>query len=236
MKLKFIGLAATAILTGCATQSAAPDFVPPFDPSVQLTGTDTMAPKAPPIAQSASLWTAEPSGLLGMNRAPGVGDLLTVVVNMNDQANLRNSLTRTRDSSEDLSVEALFGLPQWAQTILPQGSSFSPAIDIDRMSELQGDGAAIRAEQVAFRLAARVAAQEPNGNLIIQGYQQTMVGGETRYLAIMGIIRPQDILNDNTIAYDRIANAQISYVSAGPATGNVEQKFIPKIFDKYLPF
>ncbi|MEO1028020.1 MAG: flagellar basal body L-ring protein FlgH [Pseudomonadota bacterium] len=236
MKTKYIGLTIVSVLAGCATQTPAPEFVAPFSPiDTMATNAATQQAQAP-AEQNPSLWNASQTSLLGLNRPVAVGDLLTVVVNMNDQAIMRNRLTRTRDSSEDLSIEALFGLPQWAQTLLPQGSSFSPAIDIDRQSELEGDGQADRQEQIAFRLAAKVVGMEPNGNLIIQGYQQTTVGGETRYLGITGLVRTQDITRGNEVTYDRIANAQISYVSQGPATGNINPKFVPKILDKYLPF
>lgn len=233
MKTKFIGLTFVSVVAGCATQAPVPDYMP-YKPEAKVQTQSSVVPTAQ--AQTASLWTTEGRGLLGLQRPVAVGDLLTVVVNMNDQASLRNSLSRNRDSSEDLSIEALFGLPQWAQTLLPQGSSFSPAIDIDRASNLDGDGQADRQEQIAFRLAAKIVGEEPNGNLIIQGYQQTTVGGETRYLTIAGIIRTQDISRGNTVSYDQIANAQISYVSQGPATGNINPKLVPELLDKYLPF
>lgn len=201
------------------------------------------APVPPALEQTemsygrgSSLWSSAPNALLSMRRATSIGDLLTVVVNMNDQAILQNQLVRNRDSTENLSLNAFFGLPEWIQPALPGGATLSPGVDIERESELTGNGTVNRTQQVAFRLAARVVGVEPNGNLIIQGYQQSQIGGEIRYLTISGVIRAQDITRANTVSYERIADAQIAYISSGEATGSFKRNFVPRTIDKVIPF
>lgn len=186
--------------------------------------------------ENASLWATSSDSLLSMRRAKDVGDLLTVLVEMNDQASLKSSLSRSRDSSENMSVDSFLGLPEWANGILPGGASLSPAYDYERASDLSGNGAVNRAEKVTFTLAARVVGVEPNGNLIIRGYQQTQVSNEVRYLTVSGVIRAQDITRTNTVSYEKIADAQMAYVSSGEATANTEMKAIPKLLDRYNPF
>lgn len=186
--------------------------------------------------ENASLWATSSDSLLSMRRAKDIGDLLTVVVEMNDQASLKSSLSRSRDSSENMSVDSFLGLPEWANGVLPGGASLSPAYDYERASNLSGDGAVNRAEKVTFTLAARVVGVEPNGNLIIRGYQQTQVSNEVRYLTVSGVIRAQDVTRTNTVSYEKIADAQMAYVSSGEATANTEMKAIPKLLDRYNPF
>jgi flagellar L-ring protein precursor FlgH len=189
-----------------------------------------------PKAENASLWATSSDSLLSMRRAKDVGDLLTVLVEMNDQASLQSSLSRTRDSSENMNVDSFLGLPEWANGVLPGGASLSPAYDYNRASDLNGAGAVNRAEKITFTLAARVVGVEPNGNLIIRGYQQTQVSNEVRYLTVSGVIRAQDITRTNTVSYEKIADAQLAYVSSGEATANTEMKTIPKLLDRYNPF
>lgn len=186
--------------------------------------------------KTASLWATSPDALLSMRRAKEVGDLLTVVVEMDDQASVQSSLSRSRDSSEGLNIGALFGLPDAAGAVLPNGASLSPGVDFDRNSNLNGSGAINRAEQVAFTLAARVVDLEPNGNLIIAGYQQTRISNEVRYLTVSGVIRAQDITRTNTVTYEKIADAQLSYISEGDTTGQGGRRAIPKVLDRILPF
>ena len=77
---------------------------------------------------------------------------------------------------------------------------------------------------------------EQNGNLIIQGYQQTLVGNEVRYLTVSGAIRSQDITRENTVSYDKIADAQFSYLSEGEATAAMQRGAVPKLIDRVNPF
>lgn len=229
-----LSLAALAV-TACATSPADNIELAPakFETYQGPWAADT-APSAK--TENASLWATSSDSLLSMRRAKDVGDLLTVVVEMNDQASLQSSLSRSRDSSENMNVDSFLGLPEWANGVLPGGASLSPAYDYDRNSDLNGSGAVNRAEKVTFTLAARVVGVEPNGNLIIRGYQQTQVSNEVRYLTVSGVIRAQDITRTNTVTYEKIADAQLSYVSSGEATSNTEMKAIPKILDRYNPF
>ena len=225
-------------VASCAGSPGSYATAPPMPvlPTVQQA---TIAPAPGYVApgpQNPSLWATTPTSLLSFGRAKDVGDLLTVIVEMDDQASLQNSLTRSRNSSENLELQALFGLPEWAATVLPGGATLSPAVDIDRASDLQGSGSVNRAERVAFRLASRVVGVEPNGNLVIQGYQQTRISNEVRYLTVSGVIRVQDITRTNTIDYDKIADAQISYISSGLATGPTDRKLIPRVLDTVVPF
>lgn len=228
--LPFVALAAAA----CAS-SAQP--VPDFAPPVPYAGYPGAIPEpADPNIQNASLWETAPTALLSMRRAKEVGDLLTVVVEMNDQASLQSSLSRSRNASDDMNIDAMFGLPEWANGILPGGATLSPGVDYSRNSSQNGSGAVKRAEKVTFTLAARVVGVEPNGNLIIHGYQQTRVSNEVRYLTVSGVIRTQDITRMNTVTYEKIADAKLAYVSNGDASSAADRKVGSKVIDRIVPF
>lgn len=226
-------LAALAAAACASSAQTAPEFAPPM-PYAGYPG--AVPEPADPNIQNASLWETAPTALLSMRRAKEVGDLLTVVVEMNDQASLQSSLTRKRASSDDMNVEAMFGLPEWANGVLPGGASLSPGLDVSRNSSQNGSGAVNRAEKVTFTLAARVVGVEPNGNLIIHGYQQTRVSNEVRYLTVSGVVRAQDITRMNAVTYDKIADAKLAYVSNGDASSATDRKVGTKIIDRVVPF
>lgn len=229
-----LSLPIAALAAACAS-SAQP--VPEFQAPVAYTGYPGAVPQpVDPSVQNPSLWETAPTALLSMRRAKEVGDLLTVVVEMNDRASLQNSLSRSRSSSDDMSVDAFFGLPEWANGVLPGGASLSPGVDYSRNSAQNGAGAVNRAEKVTFTLAARVVGVEPNGNLIIQGYQQTRVSNEIRYLTVSGVVRAQDITRMNAVTYDKIADAKLAYVSNGDAASAIDRKAGTKLVDRIIPF
>lgn len=236
MKYHFLHIALVVSIGACSTTPsdpglpAYPDIAPPVLPPL------TSQPVIASQSETASLWTTAPNSLLSMRRAKDVGDLLTVVVDMNDQASVQTSLSRTQGAQQDASLNALFGLPEWSQGVLPGGAGLSPAIDVERNATLNGNGAVNRAEQVEFRLAVRVVGVETNGNLVIQGVQRTQVSDEVRYLQVSGVIRAQDVTRDNTVSYDQIAEAQLTYVSDGEATRPVRQRVGSDVLETLFPF
>ncbi|MEO9968462.1 MAG: flagellar basal body L-ring protein FlgH [Hyphomonadaceae bacterium] len=239
MKTNFTMAMLPLAVAACGSTSTLPEgIVAPMVP-YELADSQidqTVQRQTPPPTENPSLWTTSATSLLSFGRAKDVGDLLTVIVEMDDQASLENSLSRTRSTSENVELDAFFALPEWAATFLPGGASLSPAIDIGRDSDLQGQGSVNRAERVAFRLASRIVGVEPTGNLIIQGYQETRISNEVRYLTVSGVIRAGDITRDNTITYDKIAEAKIAYISTGAATGAVNRGVVPQVIDKVIPF
>ena len=229
------GLVAFSLSACASAPKQAPQDYAEFEQPTFWGKTEASYAKSQPES-SASLWTTAPNALLGMRRAKDVGDLLTVTVDMNDQASMQTSLSRNRQTNEQFNLSALLGLPQAAGSLLPNGATLTPGIDYDRTSGLTGDGALNRAEQVTFRLSARVVGVEPNGNLVIAGYQQTQVSDEVRYLTVSGVIRAQDITRTNTVSYEKIADANLSYLSRGEAMAGIKRGMVPKVLEKVLPF
>lgn len=233
--MKQIFAASTLVLGLAACSSAPKQQVAQMQPPPAI----PMVSELEPIGTQTdtnSLWTTSANSLLSMRRAKAVGDLLTVVVEMDDRASMQSSLSSSRGSSGDFNVNALFGLPEWANGVLPGGASVSPGIDYNRNQSLDGNGAVNRAEKVTFTLAARVIGLEPNGNLVIQGYQQTRVSGEVRVLTVSGVIRSQDITRTNMVTYDKIADAQLAYLSSGEATAAIERRAGQKLLNTVVPF
>ncbi len=233
LSIALLGVSACASGGGNSVSQAQIAAARPQSPAVPIA---TEPQQSESYRDKNSLWTTSPTALLGMRRAKAIGDLLTVVVEMDDQASVQSSLSRSRDSNNNFNVDALFGLPDLAGGMLPSGSSLSPGVDYGRSSSLGGAGSVNRAEKIAFTLAARVIGQEPNGNLVIQGYQQTRVSNETRLLTVSGVIRAQDITRTNTVSYEKIADAQLSYMNSGEATSPVERRAGTKVLDWLIPF
>ncbi len=187
-------------------------------------------------AKMTSLWNSSPKSLFGDRRASQYGDILTVVIEIDDGAEIKNSVAQSRSSDQDFSINAFFGLPEFLGPKLPQGASLTPAVDIKRASNVNGNGNIKRGEKITLRLAARVVNVMPNGYLSLVGRQEIMVNNETRYLQITGLVRKQDISRLNTITYDKIAEARIFYGGQGQITNTVRPRIGNKVLSKILPF
>ena len=183
--------------------------------------------------QQASLWSTTPAGLLGDRRARNLGDILTVTIEIDDEAEMRNTTSRSRAGSESAGVEGFLG----AGNVLPPGfMKLNPNIGLESESEYDGDGATRRNEKLTLRVAATVVEVLPNGQLVIQGDQEVRVNYELRDLQITGIVRPMDISRYNEIPYDRIAGARILYGGRGQLTSAQQPRYGQQAVDRYFPY
>jgi len=183
-----------------------------------------------------SLWSSSRASLFGDRRAARRGDILTVVIEIDDSAQIANSSGRSRSTDEDLSIPSLFGIPQRIDEALPDGASLEDAAEIASSSSYQGEGSVSRTETLMLRLAATVVEELPNGVLRIEGQQEVRVNFELRELILTGYVRPVDISRRNEITYDKIAGARISYGGRGQISDVQQPRYGQQITDILLPF
>ena len=184
----------------------------------------------------ASLWSAGRGSLLGDRRAMQKGDILTVVIEIDEEAQISNQTQRSRTGSEGLQIPHLFGIPQRINDELPDGASLDNAVDISSAGSSAGDGSVRRQEELTLRVAATITQVLPNGVLEIQGVQEVRVNFELRELLVSGFVRPEDISRKNEITYDKIASARISYGGRGQITDVQQPRYGQQVLDVILPF
>ncbi len=183
-----------------------------------------------------SLWSGAPRSLLGDRRAGQRGDILTVVVEIDDKAEMTDTSGRSRTSSGSMGIPSMFGIPQRLDSALAEGSSMADAFDAKSASKFQGTGSVQRKEKLTLRIAATVTEVLPNGVLRIQGSQEVRVNFEVRDLTVTGFVRPEDVTRQNEITYDKIAGARISYGGRGQITDVQQPPYGQQVADAILPF
>ena len=103
-------------------------------------------------------------------------------------------------------------------------------------TKTDSQGAIERSESINLLVAAVVTDVLPNGNLLISGTQEVRVNYEVRVLTVAGIVRPRDISTDNTVSYDKIAEARISYGGRGRITEIQQPAWGQQIIDAIAPY
>ena len=186
--------------------------------------------------EASSLWTATSGSLFGDRRAGNRGDILTVVIEIDDKAEISNSSGRSRTGSQSMGVPSLFGIPQRLDAKLPEGATMADAVSTSSDSTFSGQGSVQRNEKMTLRVAATVVEELPNGVLRIEGQQEVRVNFELRELIVTGYVRPADISRQNEITYDRIAGARIAYGGRGQITDVQQPRYGQQITDTVLPF
>ncbi len=109
-------------------------------------------------------------------------------------------------------------------------------VGLNSGSTSEGSGSIRRNEEIELKLASVITDVLPNGNLVIYGRQEVRVNFEVRELAIAGIVRPEDITSANTISYEKIAEARISYGGRGQITDVQQPRYGQQLYDIIFPF
>jgi flagellar L-ring protein precursor FlgH len=240
--LRVASLSAAVLAAGCdrlAQVGRAPDFSPlegTYQHHAMYSNPMPEFADGDAPADAASLWTSSRSSLLGDRRAGMRGDILTVVIEIDDSAEISNSTDRERTGSERMGIAGLFGLPQRIDDSLPEGASLDAAVDTESTSSYEGEGSVRRNEQLTLRVAATVVEELPNGVLRIEGQQEVRVNFELRELVVTGYVRPTDISRQNEITYDKIAGARISYGGRGQITDAQQPRYGQQVTDILLPY
>jgi flagellar L-ring protein FlgH len=205
---------------------------PPLTPAAYAPAhPEVQRPQAPHM--TTSLWSNRGADLFRDRRARRLGDILTVTISIKDKATLDNRSKRSRDASHGLGFDVAYDIDGLgAKTAGKAGGSSA----LKSNTAQDGKGEIERSESIDLRLAAVVSDVLPNGNLLIQGSQEVRVNFELRVLTFTGVVNIADIKADNTIPYERIAEARISYGGRGRSMEVQQPAWGHQLLDKYSPF
>ncbi len=240
-----VPFAAALVLTGCNAMSRLSEVgSPPQMSTIQ----NPVAKKAyqpvvlpmprpqPEVRQANSLWRPGARAFFKDQRAAQIGDILTVNIAIDDEAQIDNETERTRTADEDANASTILGYEGALSRILPEAVDPTNLVSLGSDSTSRGRGTSNRSEQIKLTVAAIVTQNLPNGNLVINGRQEVRVNYELRVLTISGVVRPEDITADNTVKHTQIAEARISYGGRGQLSDLQQPRYGQQIYDIVFPF
>ena len=149
---------------------------------------------------------------------------------------LGDGTQRTRTNSEGATLPKFLGYEQALDAIFPESVTNASLVSATSNTGTLGDGKIDRTDSITTKVAAIVTQVLPNGNLVIEGRQETRVNAEVRELSITGIVRPQDITTSNTINFEQIAEARLAYGGRGILTDLQTPRYGQQIYDILFPF
>ena len=221
---------ATVALSGCSYNTKDFNSVPDFSPvRADLGYAPSMNPDiypTKPKESKYSLYRSSSNSFYRDPRAMKPGDVLTVQILINDRANLNNKSDLKRDANGKYTLGATYPL------IGKNGGS----VNGDSTAHSKGDAKVERKEDIKLSVAAVVTDVLPNGNLVINGSQEVRVNYELRVLNVAGVVRPRDITGNNTIEYNKIAEARISYGGRGRMSEIQQPPYGQQIMNQISPF
>ena len=222
-------------LTGCAAWPMNTSHVP----EVKNIKEPEIPVYRPPKVAEGSLWS-EIGGIdfFQDRRARRVGDLLTVRIVEDPEAELKANTKTSKSSSIAAKLKFLGYMKHLANEFpgLPDKVGEDELIKGAFDSSFKGAGSSDRGGHVKAYVSAVVVAVLPNGNLYINGKREIKVNNETQYITLSGIVRPEDISPTNEISSTYVANAKIAYSGIGPVSDKQKPGWLGRIIDHVWPF
>lgn len=234
-------LAAPGAAYNAARQAMAPPQLHPVESPAALTGGQQQTMPQPALmsyepAAPSSLWRNGSRSFFNDQRASRVGDILTVLIEIDDSAELSNSSNRSRTGSTSAGISNFFGLEQSVGQFFNGGFDPQNMVNAESESTHEGSGAINREEKIELTVAAVIVDRLPNGNLVLAGRQEVRINGEVRELTVSGIVRPEDITASNTISHTQIAEARISYGGRGQISSVQRPGWGQRLTDAITPW
>jgi len=188
----------------------------------------------PQAVSGGSLWQDSSRGLFADFRASRVGDLVTVQIDENPRAIGDASTETDRESGFNFGVGGMFGLMAALQSAYPDLDP-TRLVSLMSSSNFAGQGNTRRSSNIRAAIAVRVRRALPNGDLFVEGTKVLLVNDEELHIYVSGVIRPQDIEQDNSVSSSRIADAEIELTGRGDLTQNQRMGWLQRILGHVNP-
>lgn len=216
---KLLGLMVLVLwLTGCESQAMLVKkddeaFAPP-----PMAALPTPEGRAGGVFQAGYNWS-----LTADRRAYRVGDILTVILEESTQSSKQAKTDFDKNSSIDIGAPTVFGKTK---------DKLESSADANRSF----DGGASSQQQNSLHGSITVSVHQvlPNGVMEIRGEKWLTLNQGDEYIRLSGLVRADDIENDNTVSSQRIGNARISYAGRGALSDANAAGWLTRLFNHPL--
>ena len=93
-------------------------------------------------------------------------------------------------------------------------------------TSLAGQGTTSRDVVISTTLTARVSAVLPNGGMLLEATKEVEINSERQTITVRGVVRPADLLADNTVLSDRLAELEVRVNGKGVVGDAIKRPFI----------
>lgn len=162
-------------------------------------------------------------------------DLVTVIVNEKSRTYSQGDLQRRRNANLDATLKDWIRLE--GLSIKPDAQSEGdPRIQGQLTSQVRAQNLMEARDNLQFTIAATVVDIRPNGNIVLEAHRRIDNNEERWEYFLTGIVRREDILPNNTIQSEDIADLQIQKLESGQIRDGYKRSWLMRLMDRFAPF
>ncbi|WP_202925577.1 flagellar basal body L-ring protein FlgH [Edaphobacter sp. 12200R-103] len=144
-------------------------------------------------------------------RAMRPHDLISVIVDENLAASTDGTVKNTRASNASSQVSSLFG-------VLHAGNALQNLVNQSSGAGLNAQGTSATNSSLSTVLGGHVIEVLPNGMLVIEAARQVEFSQQTQTIVLHGVVRPEDISQQNQILSTAISSLELQVRGKGIIT------------------
>jgi flagellar L-ring protein precursor FlgH len=156
-----------------------------------------------------------------------VGDIVTVQITEAATATKNVSQNLNRNENNAGTVNAQLG---WPLSASGSPTNYTANLSNTTANGLQGNGATAQSDSFAATMSAMVQRIRPNGDLVIAGEEQVQLVGGKEFIRLAGVVRPEDVLNNNIVQSQQMAEAHIEFSGDGETYLAPRMGFLQRLF------
>lgn len=229
-KLFLMTLLNVVVLSGCSLIPGSRDGARDDQTQIMPPAYSTMSPVA--NSSNGAIYQSNTSlALFEDQKAKRVGDILTITLVEATNATKSSSTSTSKSTDANIGNATVLGYPVTHRGV----PILSGSLDGDQ--SFSGEGGASQSNRLEGSVTVTVVERLPNGNLMVRGEKWLTLNQGKEFVRVSGIVRPLDILANNSVSSEKVGNARIEYAGKGALADANRMNWLARFFNSpWLPF
>jgi flagellar L-ring protein precursor FlgH len=168
------------------------------------------------------------TGLMGDRRARRINDLVTVNIVESVSASGTADANLVKNGTGTAGVGGLAGL----DTKIPSPFDLTNLVTATSATKYNGGGVTDRSGELSAVMTTRVTEVLGNGDLVLEGVREIAINGDRQMIVLTGVVRPSDILPNNTVLSTRLGQMSVRYFGNGLMKDSLKPGIIIRLLNK----
>ena len=163
-------------------------------------------------------------------------DQITILVQQKSRTTSEGDLERRKNSFFDATIGDWLEFDNGLDLQPAPQADGDPRINARLNSQYRTEAELETSDSLTFQITAQVVDVRPNGSLVLEGRSQIRVNEETWEYAIAGVARREDVLPNNTILSEKLAELSIYKRERGSVFDGYRRGWALRLYDRFQPF
>ncbi len=162
-------------------------------------------------------------------------DIVTVMVDESTRVLSEGDMEGKKKADGSMVLSDWIGFKGWSIRPDPQ-SLGDPKVAGKVENKYKAEGELETRESLKLTITCTVETILPNGHLVLEGDRSINVNNEQWEVYLMGIVRAEDVLPNNTVMSEDVARMRLIKREAGHVRDRYRRGWVQKFLDKYQLF